>query len=180
MCVTWQSHQALRQQQQINFAEATVLIRLTTRVTIIWEFYISYIWSYGKLFMFTILASGAGFQNTGLLPASAKLEVKYRPSGNAKHTQLDNFRPAIFYTIIYNPSCLHSIFPKCMITWVVVFEGRVTRVVYDDTHQALRRCWKTHFETKKQSQKWKNWSLAHLSVRWRWIILLSADCCLSQ
>jgi len=30
------------------------------------------------------------------IPASAKLEVKYRPSGNAKHMQLDNFRPAIF------------------------------------------------------------------------------------
>jgi len=26
-----------------------------------------------------------------------------------------------------------------MISCVVVFEGRVTRVVYDDTHQALRR-----------------------------------------
>jgi len=46
--------------------------------------------------MFTIPASGDDFQNTGLLPASAKLEVKYRPSGNAKHMQLDNFRPAIF------------------------------------------------------------------------------------
>jgi len=46
--------------------------------------------------MFTIPASGADFQNTGLSLASAKLEVKYQPSGNAKHMQLDNFRPAIF------------------------------------------------------------------------------------
>jgi len=45
--------------------------------------------------MFTIPASGTDFQNTGLLPASAKLEVKYRPFGNARHMQLDNFRPAI-------------------------------------------------------------------------------------
>ena len=30
-------------------------------------------------------------------------------------------------------------FPKCVISCIVVFEGRVTRVVYDDTHQALRR-----------------------------------------
>jgi len=35
-------------------------------------------------------------------------------------------------------SSLHSIFPKCiirLISCVVVFEGRLTRVVYDDTHQ---------------------------------------------
>jgi len=31
------------------------------------------------LFVFKILASGAEFQNTGFLPASAKLAVKYRP-----------------------------------------------------------------------------------------------------
>jgi len=32
-----------------------------------------------KLFIFKIPASGTDFQNTGLLPASAKLAVKYRP-----------------------------------------------------------------------------------------------------
>ena len=32
VCVTWQSHQGLRQQQQINFAEGTVLTRFTARV----------------------------------------------------------------------------------------------------------------------------------------------------
>jgi len=37
VCVTWQSHQGLRQQQQINFAEETVLTRITTRVIMIWE-----------------------------------------------------------------------------------------------------------------------------------------------
>ena len=37
VCVTWQSHQGLRQQQQINFAEETVLTRFTTRVIMIWE-----------------------------------------------------------------------------------------------------------------------------------------------
>jgi len=30
-------------------------------------------------------------------------------------------------------SGLHSIFPKCTTSCVVVFDGRVTRVVYDDT-----------------------------------------------
>jgi len=37
--------------------------------------------------MFTIPASGTDFQNTGLLPASAKLAVKYRPSCNPRHMQ---------------------------------------------------------------------------------------------
>jgi len=41
-------------------------------------------------------------------------------------------------------------------------------------------CWKIHFETKKQSQKWEDWSFVHFNVRWNWITLLSADCCLSQ
>jgi len=40
--------------------------------------------------------------------------------------------------------------------------------------------WKFHFETKTQSQIWEDWSLVHFSVRWNCIILLSADCCLSQ
>ena len=35
------------------------------------------------------------------------------------------------------PSSLHPVFPKYMISCVVVFDGRVTRVVYDDTHQGL-------------------------------------------
>jgi len=80
-----------------------------------------------------------------------------------------------------------------MISCVVVFDGRATRVVYDDHTSGvapiLRKknlvrpwswCWKTHFETKKQSQKWKDWSFVHFSVKWSCIILLSADCCLSQ
>jgi len=37
VCVTWQLHQGLCQQQQINFAEGTVLTRFTARVTIIFE-----------------------------------------------------------------------------------------------------------------------------------------------
>jgi len=41
--------------------------------------------------MFTIPASGTDFHNTGLLPASAKLEVKYRPSGNPRHMQWITF-----------------------------------------------------------------------------------------
>jgi len=59
----------------------------------------------------------------------------------------------------------------------VVFAGRVARV--DDTHQYYSRCshpawnlvrprsWcgKTHFETKKQVQKWEDWSFVNFSVR---------------
>ena len=37
VCVTWQSHQGLRQQQQTNFAEETVLTRFTAKVIMIWE-----------------------------------------------------------------------------------------------------------------------------------------------
>jgi len=62
---------------------------------------------------------------------------------------------------------------------VVVFDGRVARVVYDDTYQYCSRCshppwnlvrprsWcgKIHFETKKQAQKWEDWSFVHFSVR---------------
>jgi len=40
--------------------------------------------------------------------------------------------------IIWKPSSsLHSIFPKCMISCVVVFDGRDTGIVYDDTDQWL-------------------------------------------
>jgi len=39
-------------------------------------------------------------------------------------------------------------------------------------------CWKINFETKKQSQKWEDWSFVHFSMKWNWIILLSADSCL--
>jgi len=42
------------------------------------------------------------------------------------------------------------------------------------------RGWNIHFETKKQTQKRENWSSVHFSVRWNWILLLSADCRLSQ
>jgi len=38
-------------------------------------------------FQNTGLFSGTVFQNTGLLPASAKLAVKYRPSGNRIHSR---------------------------------------------------------------------------------------------
>jgi len=73
---------------------------------------------------------------------------------------------------------------------MVVFDGWVTRVIYDDTHQVLLGCCvkfsqtvvvvlKTHFETKKQPQKWKGWFFVHFSVIWSWMILLSADCFLS-
>jgi len=37
VCVTLQSYQGLRQQQQINFTEETVLTRFTTRIIMIWE-----------------------------------------------------------------------------------------------------------------------------------------------
>ena len=37
VCVTRQSHQGLRQQQQINFTERTVLTRFITRVNIVCE-----------------------------------------------------------------------------------------------------------------------------------------------
>jgi len=40
--------------------------------------------------------------------------------------------------------------------------------------------WKIHFETKKESQKWEDWSFVHFSMKWNWIILLSTDCCLLQ
>jgi len=77
------------------------------------------------------------------------------------------------------------------ISCVVVFYDRVTRFVYDDTHQGLlgscvKFCQKVvvvlkiHFETYKQWQKWEDWSFVHFSVRWSWITLLSADCCLPQ
>jgi len=34
------------------------------------------------IFIFKLLAAGTDFKNTGLLPATAKFAVKYRPSGN--------------------------------------------------------------------------------------------------
>jgi len=78
-----------------------------------------------------------------------------------------------------------------MISCAVVFDGRETRVVYDDTHQQLLRSCvkfsqtavvvlKNSFETKTQSQKWEDWSLVHFSVKWNWVTLFSADCFLSQ
>jgi len=41
--------------------------------------------------------------------------------------------PPLFKTIIQKPITQHSVFPKCMIR-CVVFDCRVTKVVYDDTH----------------------------------------------
>jgi len=66
-----------------------------------------------------------------------------------------------------------------MISCVVVFDGRVARVVCDDTHRYCSRCshpawnlvrprsWcgKINFETKKQAQKWEDWCFVHFSVR---------------
>jgi len=54
-----------------------------------------------------------------------------------------------------------------MISCIIFFDGRVIRVVDDDTHQGLfRSCvkfgqaavvvLKIHFETKKQSQEWED------------------------
>jgi len=45
--------------------------------------------------MFTIPASGNDFQNIGLLPASANLEVSYRPSG-PRHMQQITFGQQYF------------------------------------------------------------------------------------
>ena len=67
-----------------------------------------------------------------------------------------------------------------MISCVVVFDGWVAGVVYDDTHQYCSRCshpvcnlvrprlrcGKIHFETKNHAQKWEDWSFVHFSVRW--------------
>jgi len=44
------------------------------------RFCVSSFCSYCKLFIFEIPASGTDFQNTGFLPAFAKLAIKYRPS----------------------------------------------------------------------------------------------------
>jgi len=80
-----------------------------------------------------------------------------------------------------------------MISCVFVFFGRLSTVeLFMTTHTSgcsdhgrnlVRQrwwCWKIHFETKKQWQKWKDCPFIHFSVRWNWIILLSADCFLSQ
>jgi len=78
-----------------------------------------------------------------------------------------------------------------MISCVVVFDGRVTTVVYDDTHQVCSDpawnlvrprswCWKFISKLRHSRRNGKNWSFVHFSVRWNWIILLSPDCCLSQ
>jgi len=70
-----------------------------------------------------------------------------------------------------------------MISCVVVFDGRVTRAVFDDTHPWLLAscvtwnlirprlwCWQMHFETTEHTQKWEDWYFVHFSVRWNWII----------
>jgi len=46
--------------------------------------------------IFIIPASDADFQNVGLLPASAKLAVKYRPSDNPRHMQEITFGQQYF------------------------------------------------------------------------------------
>jgi len=73
----------------------------------------------------------------------------------------------------------------------VVLDDRVTelfmtthtRVFLDPAWNLVRPsswCWTIHFETKKQSQKSEKLSFVHFIVRWSWITLLSADCCLPQ
>jgi len=72
-----------------------------------------------------------------------------------------------------------------MISCAIVFDGRVARVVYDATHHQycsrssdpawnffrLRLwCGKIHFATKKQAQKWEDWSFVHFNVRWSCMI----------
>jgi len=63
-----------------------------------------------------------------------------------------------------------------MINCVAVFDGRAARVVYNDNTRVssdlawnLARtrswCWKIHFETTKQSQKWQDLFFVHFSVR---------------
>jgi len=43
----------------------------------------------------------------------------------------------MFQTVIWKTSSLYSIFPKCVISCVIVFDVRVNKVDYDDTHQCL-------------------------------------------
>jgi len=72
----------LRQQQQIKFVEGTALTRFTTTVESLQFENIGVLVLFKvtpNYFIFEIPASGTDFQNTGLLPASAKLAVKYRP-----------------------------------------------------------------------------------------------------
>jgi len=57
----------------MNFPEGTVLTRFIVRVITIWEIPRSFILD---------LLQCIYFQNTCFLPASAKLAVNYRPSGN--------------------------------------------------------------------------------------------------
>jgi len=79
VCVMQKSYKGLRQQQQINFTERTVVKRFTTRLITICKFGVRSFWNCDKLFIFKIPASGTDFQNTGLSLASAKLAVKYQP-----------------------------------------------------------------------------------------------------
>jgi len=62
-----------------------------------------------------------------------------------------------------------------MISCVVIFDRRVTRVFMtthtrgcsDPAWNLVRQwswCWKTYFETRKQSQKWEKWSFVHFCV----------------
>jgi len=69
VCVTWQPHQGLRQQQQINFAEETVWQDSLQEPLWFEKFCVSSFWSYGKLF---------SFHNTGF----RQWFSKYRPLQN--------------------------------------------------------------------------------------------------
>jgi len=78
-----------------------------------------------------------------------------------------------------------------MIIWVVGFDCRVMGVICDDAHQwLLGSCVKCSqnrgfggksFSSKSRNSCYKreDWSIVHFSMRPNWIMLLSADCCLS-
>jgi len=63
------------------------------------KFLVNSFWTYSNAFIFKIPASGTDFQNTGFLPASAKLAVKYRPSRNPTtewgHAKVFEIGPAL-------------------------------------------------------------------------------------
>jgi len=46
----------------------------------------------------------------------------------------------------------------------------LTRLTLSGNTRPRSWCWKIHFETKKQSEKWEDWSFVHFSVTWNWII----------
>jgi len=63
----------------MNFAEGSVLTSFISRVNKFERFCVSCFCSYCKLLIFKIPVLGTDVQNSGFLPAFAKLAVKYRP-----------------------------------------------------------------------------------------------------